>query len=156
MYLSNSTGKNIGPYLEFHLKYAYAAQYFYFMLVHPAPPATCSWVVLSCSYLNTKIALSWNTQTWCLLLVRGRGGRGCWLICKYYLVRLCLYDIRREEGGHMPVSSPLLGDSTVTGRYTKYFPTYFYNPDIFCLPFISFLFILRSHWHGWHAHTLNA
>ena len=27
----------------------------------------------------------------------------------------------------------------MTGPHTKYFPTYFYNPDIFCLPFISFL-----------------
>ena len=77
----------------------------------------------------------------------GEGRASDSFVNMYYPEMLCLSDIggRREVGGHMPVSSPLLGDSIVTGRYTKYFPTYFYNPDIFCLPFISFLFILRSH-----------
>ena len=62
----------------------------------------------------------------------------------------------RVEGGRWPilqynapvpvfVCQPGICQCHHLAWYTKYFPTYFYNPDIFCLPFISFLFILRSH-----------
>ena len=39
----------------------------------------------------------------------------------------------------------------MTGPHTKYFPTYFYNPDIFCLPFISFLLTgcSQDQWDAW-------
>ena len=52
----------------------------------------------------------------------------------------------------------------MTGPHTKYFPTYFYNPDIFCLPLISFLLTGCSQvqwdaWRvslvAWHSDTLT-
>ena len=44
----------------------------------------------------------------------------------------------------------------MTGPHTKYFPTYFYNPDIFCLPFISFLLTGCSQDRGMHNASLIA
>ena len=51
----------------------------------------------------------------------------------------------------------------MTGPHTKYFPTYFYNPDIFCLPFISFLLTgcSQDRWMhnasliAWHTHDIR-
>ena len=47
----------------------------------------------------------------------------------------------------------------MTGPHTKYFPTYFYNPDIFCLPFISFLLTgcSQDQWDAWRVawHSLT-
>ena len=61
----------------------------------------------------------------------------------------------RVEGGRWPilqynapvpvfVCQPGICQCHHLAWYTKYFPTYFYNPDIFCLPFISFLLMLLS------------
>ena len=52
----------------------------------------------------------------------------------------------------------------MTGPHTKYFPTYFYNPDIFCLPLISFLLTgcSQAQWDAWrvpgcvtHSHDIR-